>query len=504
VPTAIEQIHATASLLVPEIILLATACALFLLGPFLVGDTADAAPGLRHRWGLLATVALVIAWAIWYQDGARAAQGALFRLDELTWYTRGVSLSAGILLALILWNQLADNCAAEAYACLLTIILGTNLVAAASDLVSLFLALETVSIPTYVILYVSRPDRTGNEAALKYFLLSVFSSALVLYGMSWLYGVTGTTSFAGIASALNERSAHAGEGMLEIAMALLIAGLCFRLAAVPFHFYAPDVFQGTTAAGAALLSFIPKVVGVVALLRLIPLAGGKEGLSQWAAHDQWIPEHSTTVLLSVLAVLTMFVGNLMALRQKNLFRLLGYSSVAHAGYMLVGLAVGDVLPVEGTQAVLFYLVAYGLMTLGTFALLSGFGGEEDSSLRTDDDIRGLGRKRPTNALLLAICLFSLTGLPPTVGFLGKLNLFLAAWSEGTHIGSALAIILGINAAIAAYYYLRIVALMFLDPAADADGPRASIGWSAWLAGGACAVGSIALFVDPQWLLSGLP
>jgi NADH-quinone oxidoreductase subunit N len=194
----------------------------------------------------------------------------------------------------------------------------------------------------------------------------------------------------------------------------------------------------------------------------------------------------------------------MALRQKNLFRLLAYSSVAHAGYMLVGLAVGDVLPVEGTQAVLFYLVAYGLMTIGTFALVSGSGGREDRSLRTEDDIRGFGRTQPTIALLLAVCLFSLIGLPPTAGFLGKLNLFLAAWSEGTYIGSALAIILGVNAAIAAYYYLRIVALMFLDPAVDGDGSRASIGWSAWLAGAACAVGTIVLFVDPQWLLRSLP
>ena len=166
--------------------------------------------------------------------------------------------------------------AAEAHACLLSILAGTNLVAAANDLVSLFLALELVSIPTYVILYLPRRDRLSGEATLKYFLLSVFSSALVLYGMSWLYGVAGTTNFAAIREALSNRSPHADEGMLEIAFALLLAGLCFRITAVPFHFYAPDVFQGTTAANAALLSFVPKIVGFVALLRLIPLTGATE------------------------------------------------------------------------------------------------------------------------------------------------------------------------------------------------------------------------------------
>ena len=183
----IEQIQATASLLVPEIILLATVCAMFLGGPLLVTDAGDASSGLRHRWGFLSLAAVAVAWAIWFGGGADAGKGSLFRIDELVWYTRGLSLSAGILLVLVLWNQVDDGYAAEAHACLLAILTGTNLVAAASDLVSLFLALELVSIPTYVLLYVARRDRAGREAAIKYFLLSIFSSALVLYGMSWMY-----------------------------------------------------------------------------------------------------------------------------------------------------------------------------------------------------------------------------------------------------------------------------------------------------------------------------
>jgi NADH-quinone oxidoreductase subunit N len=510
VQQAIQQIHATTSHCVPEIILLATVCALFLMGPFAVSDAGDAPRGLRHRWGLLSLGALVVAWLVWLRGGPATASGGLLTADELVWYTRGVTLSAGILLVLILWNQVADYNSAEAHACLLTILTGTNLVAAANDLVVMFLALEMVSIPTYVILYLPRRDRGTGEAAIKYFLLSVFSSALVLYGMSWLYGVAGTTNFTGIAAAIDALSPGDGGKMslFAIAFALLVAGLCFRITAVPFHFYAPDVFQGTIAANAAMLSFVPKVVGIIALLRLIPLSGATESLSQWIADGRWVPDQPARFLLAVLAVATMLVGNLLALRQRQLYRLMAYSSIAHAGYMLVGLAVGDVRPVAGTEAVLFYLVAYGLMTIGVFALVSGLGrvtaGGDGGAIRSIDELRGLSGSHPTIALLLAVCLFSLTGLPPTVGFLGKLNIFFAAWSAGTRTGTVLAIVLGINAAISAWYYLRLVALMFLEPASEADRAVVPVAWTAWLAGTACALATIVLFFDPQWLLSQIP
>ena len=489
---AIEQIRGTATLIVPEIILLAGVCLLFLIGPFLVSDAGEAPAGLRNRWGLFSLFTLALAWFVWYRGGAVTVDGGLFRMDELVWYTRGLALSGGFLLALVLWNQIDDGHAAEAHACLLAIVAGTCLVADANDLVALFLALELVSIPTYVVLYLSRRDRIGGEATIKYFLLSVFSSALVLYGMSWLYGVAGSTNFLAIREVLSSRAPHAGEGMLEIAFGLLVAGLCFRIAAVPFHFYAPDVFQGTTASNAALLSYVPKVVGFVALIRVIPLSGATEG---WAT---WVPDHSAKWLLAVLAVATMFLGNLMALRQKNLFRLMAYSSIAHAGYMLIGLATGDVLPVGGLDAILFYLATYGLMTIGVFALLSA-GGGSGYALHTDDQLRGLSRTQPFIALMLAVCLFSLTGLPPTAGFLGKLNLFMAAWSDNSRIGHYLAGLLGLNAAISAYYYLRLVALMFLEPSESTEGTVVRVAWAPWLAGIACTVGTVAIFVSPQWL-----
>jgi NADH-quinone oxidoreductase subunit N len=497
VPELVDQIHRTASLLVPEILLLATMCFMFVAGPLLVSEAGNAAPGLRHRWGFLSVAALGVAWAIWFGSSPQTHAGALFQIDSLVWYTRGLTLSAGIMLALVAWNQIDDAHAAEGHACLLTILAGTNLVAAASDLVSLFLCLELVSIPTYLLLFLPRRDRLGRESAIKYFLLSVFSSALVLYGMSWLYGVAGSTNLEAIEQAVGGITAT-GEGrLLPLAFALLVAGLGFRIAIVPFHFYAPDVFRGTTAANGALLSFVPKVIGFVALVRLLPLTGASENVAAW------LPDDSAQVLLAVLAVATMFVGNLMALRQKHLYRLMAYSSVAHAGYMLVGLAVGNRGSIAGTDAILFYLAAYGLMTIGVFALLSAIG-RTDRPIEFDDDLRGLNRDHPAVALLLAVSLFSLTGLPPTAGFLGKLNIFLAAWSDGGTIGRNLAAIMAINAAIGAWYYLRLIAMMFLDPAPAPDQKPPRIVWAPWLAGIACTIGTVWFFLAPQAIWDSLP
>src|SRR3972149_3545954 len=212
---AIEQLNHAAALIVPEIVLLATVCVMFLVGPFLVSPAGQAAAGGRHRWGGLALAALGTAWLIWFNSTATSATGGPFSADALAWFARGLSISLGGVLVLLLWNQVDDAHAAEAHACLLSIIVGTNLVAAANDLVGLFLALELVSIPTYVLLYVVRRDRPAREATIKYFLLSVFSSALVLYGMAWLYGATGTTNLTGIAQALSLPDRGDGDNLIR-------------------------------------------------------------------------------------------------------------------------------------------------------------------------------------------------------------------------------------------------------------------------------------------------
>lgn len=487
--TAIEIINHAATAIVPEIILVGTVCVMFLVGPFLVDELGENR-GLRHRWGALSLFALLAAASVWWWHPGPAIETGPFRVDDFTWLIRGMSLAAGMVLTLVAWNQVDEEHAAELHACLLSIIVGVNLVALSNDLVGLFLGLELVSIPTYVLLYLPHRGREMREATLKYFLLSIFSSAIFLYGVAWLFGVAGTTSMPGIAAAVN--ALPAGSRGITLGLALMLMGLAFRLTAVPFHFYAPDVFQGATSSTAALLSFIPKVVGLAALLRILPLTTGVVDL-KW-----WFPTESVRLVLGVLAVVTMFAGNLLALRQKNLLRLIAYSSVGHAGYMLVGLASANGnAEFNGPAAVLFYLAAYGLMTIGALALLTCTGAPGQSP-RTIDDVKGLAQTHPLVALLLAVCLFSLMGLPPTAGFLGKLGLFLSAWSSGTEFGRWLAVFLGVNAVIATWYYLRLVALMYLEPA-PSNAPR-HLQAMPLLAGSVCAAGTALMFfiAQPMW------
>jgi NADH-quinone oxidoreductase subunit N len=234
------------------------------------------------------------------------------------------------------------------------------------------------------------------------------------------------------------------------------------------------------------------VVGFVALIRLLPL------VALPAAGDFAIGSGPLGLLLVVLSLATMTFGNLLALRQQNLFRLLGFSSVAHAGYMLAGLAAGIVgLPgggADGMSALLFYLAAYSLMTVGMFALISGAGSRE-IPLRTVSDLGGLGRIHPGLALAIAVCLFGFAGLPPTAGFLAKWNLFVANWSQGGRAGQFLACALALNAAVAAWYYLRLIAVMYLDSPPESRQRRLSAAPA--IAGAACAIGTIVLFVIPQ-------
>ncbi|HEX6962270.1 MAG TPA: NADH-quinone oxidoreductase subunit N [Lacipirellula sp.] len=487
---AIGRLAGSVYLIYPELILIATVGVMFITGPFFVTETGAAPAGLRKRWGALSLVAIGCAWFIWFTaTPTHPVDAGPFRIDELTWYMRGLTLTLGAVLAVILIDQVDDAYAAEGQASLLAIIVGTNLTAIANDLVVLFLALELVSIPTYVFLFLPRRGVPHQEATIKYLLLSIFSSAITLYGMSLLYGAAGTTNLVGIAEAIEGEAAAKTTTLLQMSAALLIAGLSFRIAAVPFHFYAPDVFQGVSSAGAAMLSYIPKAVGIVALLRLLPLAGGL-GL---IGGDASAP--SLRVLLAVLAIATMVLGNLLALRQRNLFRLLAFSSVAHAGYMLVGLAVGpSETPADGVSAMLFYLAAYGVMTIGVFALFAGVSSPE-APVRTLGDLAGLSRVHPGVALGLAICLFSLTGLPPTAGFMGKWNLFIAAWSDGSELGRILAVALALNAAISAWYYLRIIAVMFLEPASETASQK--LCYAPALAGALCSIGVVVLFAVPQ-------
>lgn len=483
---ALQAINGAIQLIVPEVILIATVCVAFAISPFLVNDRGQSNPGLRNRWGVIALFGLLSAALVWWNTPHLTVTTGPFRIDELVWYTRLLSFGIGTVLVLVLWGQVEDSVSGECMACLLSILAGANLVASANDLISLFLALELVSIPTYVLLYLPRRDNASREATIKYFLLSVFSSGLMLFGMAYLFGVGGTTNLGGIQAKLASGLGDAAP-LVVVALGMIIAGLGFRITAVPFHFYAPDVFQGTAPAAAGMLSIMPKIVGLVALFRVAQTVS-------WFSSSTGSTSIAT---IAGLAVITMFVGNLLALRQRNIARMMAYSSIAHAGYMLAGFAV--IVPgalASGWGAVLFYLTTYGFATVGVFGILVAVSDSRKPSM-TIDDFAGLSKSHPVAALLMAIVLFGLSGLPPTAGFLGKLSLFIAAWSQGTELGPWLAILMALNAAISAWYYLRLIATMYLQPNSQLGASQLQV--PALVGSAICAVVTLATFVSPQWL-----
>lgn len=494
---SLDLLSGALPLVLPEVVLLATVCVIFFSAPFLVSERGEAPAGLRHRWGWLSVLALVLAGLVGWNATAQPHTTGPFVADGLTLFIRGLTLATGLLLVLIHWNQADDSRSAESHACLLAILAGVNLVAAANDLVGMFIALELISIPTYLFLLLPRRDAPSQEATLKYFLLSIFSSAIVLFGMSYLYGATGTTNLMAIHQAFAAGSHLPHNALVAVATVMLIAGLGFRLTAVPFHFYAPDVFQGASPSAAAMLSFVPKVAGFVALLRLmIPSTAGAAGLNSWLM----VPAASS--VLWWLAVATMFVGNLMALMQTDVRRLLAFSSVSHAGYMMVGLVVGlqGSQSSRGVEALLFYLAVYGVMTLGAFAVLVA-AARSNRRIESLDDLSGLSRTKPALAFVLSIFLFSLSGLPPTAGFLGKFNLFLAAWSQGSESSRLLAGLMAVNAALGAWYYLRMIGVMYLRDPIDRSEDLRPLEAPSLVAAGLCTLGTLGLFILPGPLWS---
>jgi len=491
----------TIGLLLPEAVLILAATAIYLAGAFVPA---------RRGWSLAGAAGLLLAaFALYLQghgqvaasgqtQGAATLSGPLV-VDALSDAARWFVLAVGLVLMMITARSLHGKQAAETVGSLLLMFAGLMLVSVAADLVLLFVALELISIPIYIVLYLGRQDAANQESAIKYFFLSILSSALLLYGFSFLYGATGSTGLEQIQRVLAGTSESAAILLIaRLALLLIVAGLGFRITVVPFHFYAPDVYEGTSHLNAALLAIVPKIAGLVALLRIAGTA--MPGLEQLA----W-------QVLLILALVTMTVGNVVALWQNNVRRLMAYSSIAHAGYMLIGLAVGfaTVTPdprlrsLDGMGATLFYLAVYAMATAGVFAALVYLSGER-RQIDTVDDLAGLSRTHPFMAAAIAIFMFSLTGLPPLAGFWGKLMLFtgaLAVDPNGFQIGGplakwflALAVIGVLNAAISAAYYLRIVAVMYFRPSLTA--PRAEGGVGAALATLVCAVLVVAAGLYP--------
>jgi NADH-quinone oxidoreductase subunit N len=505
-------------LIVPEAILLVGACVLFLGGTFRPG---------RSLWGAAALVVLAAAGiALWFSPQSPVCSpetravlfaGPLY-VDRLAVFIKAVALAGGAVLILCSWNEVPDRWAAEFQACLLLMLSGICLTGSANELVTLFVALELVSIPTYVLLYLPRYDNPAQEAAVKYFLLSVFSSALLLFGFSYLYGMAGTTNMPALAEVLDPTRSSGLPAVALIGLVMVVAGLGYRITAVPFHFYAPDVYQGITPSAAAVLAFVPKVAGFIALLRLLGFVPHEivtpRGVELLEAPENAVPNMvlgaQVPQLLWILATVTMTLGNVLGLLQDNIKRMLAYSSVANAGYMLIGLVVARFQPAgagaiypSGIEAILFYLVAYGAMTIGAFAVL-GCLSTPQRPVDKIDDLAGLSRTHPGLALLMVLFLFSLIGLPATAGFAGKLLLFWGAIAvEPTAMPSywfrGLAVIGVLNAAVAAWYYLRVAVVMYLrNPLRPLDKVRA---WPGLTAVCLCAALTLIAGLYPPSLLN---
>lgn len=497
-----NQLLGTARIMLPELVLLAAAVLIVLWASFISLATPEARrrSGTLSVWvGALALIAAGAVYFIWPAQVEVDAARVAFLDDSFSQVLRPVGFIVGLILVIFTAEQLHARYSAEQIACLLFIVAGTNLAAMANDLVALFMALELVSIPTYVLLYLSRSDTPGLESTVTYFLLSIFSSAFVLYGLSIFLGSAGSTNYEWLRSSLNNPTGIVTVGMLQIAVAMVVAGMGFRISAVPFHFYAPDVFYGTSTATASFLAVLPKILGFAVLLRLVWAILLAEGHNNaFAALTAPAPE-----VLAILAIVTMTVGNVLGLLQYNLRRLMAYSSVAHAGYMLVGLAVlpGMSERFDGGQAVMFYLLIYSAMTLGVFGTLLLLK-KNGKPVETVDDINGIASSSPLLALMLAVFLFSLTGLPPTGGFWGKFNLFLAAWSTGSYMLQLLALGLAINAAIAGWYYLRIVRRAYLHPQTEEVTFSANQSVALTAVVGLCAILVLGIFFfpDPLWQL----
>ncbi|MCE9534514.1 MAG: NADH-quinone oxidoreductase subunit N [Planctomycetes bacterium] len=446
--------------ILPEASLIGTACVLFVLSTFNVK---------RHTAGAIALAACGLAALLHFcvdrptgvVETVAPALG-----DHLALFIRITALITGVVLILFCWDETNSRRACDYHACLLCVIAGLSLVGAANDLIFLFLALELISIPTYVMLYLPKSqDSRAQEAAVKYFLLSILSSAFLLFGFSYLYGLTGTTNITAILQILPAVAAGDMANMALVAAVMIVAGLGFKVTAFPFHFYAPDVYQGAPLGVVSLLAFVPKVAGFVALLRLFGT------FCTMSAVDYTFTKQYM-MLLWILAAVTMTAGNVMALLQNNIRRMLAYSGVAHAGYMLIGLAVlpsqtprGDSAVINGGDAVLFYLVAYGAMTIGAFGVIA-YLSRPERSIDAVDDLAGLHETNPRMALVMALFMCSMIGLPLTAGFIGKFFLFLGALAVKDtppmgHLYQVLALIGAVNAAIAAYYYLRVISVMYL-------------------------------------------
>ena len=416
------------------------------------------------RKGLLAWVAaagLVVGMAVavgqWirvspglqlYELAPRAGFGQMVAMDKYALFFVLLFCAAAVLAILLSDSYLAAHQAArgEFYSLLLMVVAGMIGMAISTDLIALFISFELMSLPTYVLAGWARHDPRSGEAALKYFLNGAFSSAILLFGFALLYGFTGATNYAGIAAGLERLSGSDVAAMT--ALVLVIAGFGFKVSAVPFHNWAPDVYEGAPTPVTAFMAVGVKAGAFAGFLKLFVVAVAPQG-------GNW------TGILTVVAVLTMVVGNVLALPQRNLKRMFAYSSIAHAGYILLGLiAFGKTGGSAGSSAVLVYLAAYVFMNIGAFGVLVYVRNRRQFNYDLEE-VAGMARSMPLAALGLTLFMLSLTGIPPTAGFWGKFYLFAAVVDARL---TWLAVVAVVMSAVSAFYYLRVVWYMYFSEA----------------------------------------
>jgi NADH-quinone oxidoreductase subunit N len=406
----------------------------------------SAALSLAGLSGALASV-----WLLGQEPTRGAVLAGALTADGLSLFLQAVILAVAIVTVLLTPGYLSANGIerGEHYALLLFSVVGMLGLVSSLELVSMFVALEIMSVALYGLAGIDRARRESQEAALKYFVTGSFASAFFLYGVALVYGVTGSTSIERVARALGVMGPQALP-LAVLGTAMLLVGFGFKIASVPFHMWTPDVYEGAPTTVTAFMSAGVKAAAFGALLRVFDT-----GLTSLASH--WQP------LVAALAIVTMLLGNLAALAQTSLKRLLAYSSIAHAGYLMTALVAR---PALASEAILFYLVAYAAVNLGAFGVIAALArdGREPATVA---DLAGLSERRPALAAALTVFLVSLTGIPVTAGFVGKFNLFAAAISAGK-IGIVLAVVGMLTSVVSAYYYLRVVVAMYMEPPLGED------------------------------------
>jgi NADH-quinone oxidoreductase subunit N len=474
----LETIKSSLALMAPAITLILGGSLLLAASLVLKSGKARDVHGQRNGMAVASLVLLLVAAILgWIRVVPDDLGQGLFRFDAAALASERLALLGGLIVILMSWSTAPRAHLGEYYGCLIIMIGAVPVVGASNDLVSLFLGLELISIPTYIMLGIVKNDNAGAEATIKYFLLSAFASSFFLLGVSYLYGFVGSTNLQVIQS--NFATANR---LTSLALVLVMCGLAFRVTAVPFHFYAPDVFEGTSLTMAGIMSYLPKVAGFVALIRIMGTGLNSQTL------EIVVP------VLFVCSALTMFVGNFLASAQNNLRRLLAYSSVAHTGYLM--LAMTALLRENADPNVLYsYLAAYAAMTLGFFACL---GEIEAAGGKTQlvGDLSGMFYRRPAASIGMTVCLISMIGLPLTAGFWAKFLVFMGTVAAGTKdpLSIAMAVLMAFNAVIAAGYYWRVLSKLF--ETSDAFVPLRVFRPSLFVAYTICVVLTVVWFFVP--------